>query len=351
MTKKPANRLLVLAAGGLGLWFFVRYGLPVLLPFLLGAALALAAEPPVKLLVNKLRLPRFLASGLGVSAVFVLLIALGVLLVALMIREAGQLSQIMPELVDATRSGLNSLQAWLLDLSAKAPEGVRPVLENTVVSLFSGSGATMDRFADRLLGVAAGVFSWIAGSALTVATAVLAAFMISARLPGLRQAVANRMSETWKARYLPALRELKGSLLGWLTAQLKLSAITLVQLLAGFWLLRIPYAPVWALVVALVDAFPVLGTGTVLIPWSIVCLLQGQTARGAGMLGLYAVVWLVRSMLEPRLLGRELGLDPLVTLLSVYAGYKLLGLPGMILSPMLAVIAIRLMKVADTKEK
>ena len=347
MSKIPAKRLIFMAAGLLGLWLFVRYGLPVLLPFLLGAALALAAEPPVGLLVRKLKLPRFLASGIGVTAVFVLLIALATLLIALVVREAGQLSRIMPELASAAQQGMDSLQSWLLALTAKAPDGVRPVLENTVISLFSGSGATMERFMDRLLGVAAGLFSWIAASALTVATAVLAAYMISARLPQLRQTAADRLPPVWTQRYLPALKELKTGLLGWLTAQLKLSGITLAQLLVGFWLLRIPYAPIWALVVTLVDAFPVLGTGTVLIPWSIICLLQGQTAQGAGLLGLYAVVFLVRSILEPRLLGKELGLDPLVTLLAMYAGYKLLGLVGMILSPMLAVAAVRLIKAAE----
>ena len=64
--------------------------------------------------------------------------------------------------------------------------------------------------------------------------------------------------------------------------------------------------------------------------------------RGLGLLGVYALVWLIRSVLEPRLVGNELGLDPLVTLLSMYAGYKLFGLIGMILSPVVAVCAIRL---------
>ena len=86
-----------------------------------------------------------------------------------------------------------------------------------------------------------------------------------------------------------------------------------------------------------------------MIPWSVICLLQGETARGAGLLGLYAVVWLIRSVLEPRLLGKELGLDPLVTLLAMYAGYKLFGFLGMILSPLLAVAAVRLLKAGEAK--
>ena len=129
---------------------------------------------------------------------------------------------------------------------------------------------------------------------------------------------------------------------GWLLAQLKLSGVTALILLAGFWALQIPLFPVWALLVAFVDALPVLGTGAVLLPWSLICLMQGQNMRGLGLLGVYALVWLIRSVLEPKLVGNELGLDPLVTLLSMYAGYKLFGLLGMILSPVVAVCAIRL---------
>jgi predicted PurR-regulated permease PerM len=81
-----------------------------------------------------------------------------------------------------------------------------------------------------------------------------------------------------------------------------------------------------------------------LIPWSVVCLLQGDTARGIGLLAVYAVVWLVRSVLEPRLVGKELGLDPLVTLFSVYAGLRLLGIGGMLLAPFAAMVATQLIR-------
>ena len=87
---------------------------------------------------------------------------------------------------------------------------------------------------------------------------------------------------------------------------------------------------------------PVLGTGTILLPWSLILFLQGDNARSIGLLGLYAVISLTRSALEPKLVGKELGLDPLVTLFSLYTGYKLWGIGGMILSPLMAVTAIQL---------
>ena len=89
------------------------------------------------------------------------------------------------------------------------------------------------------------------------------------------------------------------------------------------------------------DALPVLGTGAVLIPWSVICFLQGQTVRGVGLLGIYAVVWLLRAVLEPKLVGRQLGLDPLLTLVAMYAGFRFIGLIGMIGAPLAAVCIVR----------
>ena len=111
----------------------------------------------------------------------------------------------------------------------------------------------------------------------------------------------------------------------------------------GFFLLGVEYAPVWALAVAAVDALPILGTGTILVPWSLVCLLQKEGGRALGLLGLYAATALSRSFLEPKLVGRQLGLDPLVTLIALYTGFRLWGLLGMFLMPMLAITVISML--------
>ena len=120
--------------------------------------------------------------------------------------------------------------------------------------------------------------------------------------------------------------------------------LTFLLLSGGFFLLKISNTFLLSALVTLVDAFPILGTGTVLIPWSIVCLLQGDTARGIGLMAIYAVVWLVRSVLEPRLVGKELGLDPLLTLFSIYAGFRLMGIGGMLIAPFAAMVATQLFR-------
>ena len=118
--------------------------------------------------------------------------------------------------------------------------------------------------------------------------------------------------------------------------------------IAGPYVLGVSSGASLGAVIALVDALPVLGTGTVLVPWAVICFLQGEGARAIGLLGVYAVVTLSRSMLEPKLVGRHLGLDPLVTLMALYVGYKLWGVGGMIFAPLLAVT---IMQVTPGRER
>ena len=161
----------------------------------------------------------------------------------------------------------------------------------------------------------------------------MSGFMFSARLPKLKQQISHRLPESWKTTLLPALKRSKSALLGWLKAQAKLAAITFLIVLAGLWLLGVSFAPLWAGAIALVDAVPLLGTGTVMLPWAVICLIQGQQLRAMGLLCTFGVALLVRTTLEPRLIGRHLGIDPLVTLIFLYLGYRFWGILGMLLAP------------------
>lgn len=328
---------LALVGGGAA----VRFLLPLLLPFLLGLGLALAAEPMVAFLSRR-RVPRSVSAGIGVSMAFCFL-GLGVLILgALVLTQLRLLSGVLPNLEAAARDGLGLLQRWLLNLAERTPQSLRPMLRENVTGLFSDGTALVEQAGRFLLNLAGSLLSRVPDSALTLGTGVISAYLISAKLPALRAWVAGLPREGLR-RLVEGFHGLRHALGGWLLAQAKLMGVTLGILLLGFWLLKIPYGPVWAVVVGLVDALPVLGTGTVLLPWAAICLIQGEGARALGMAGLYLTISLTRSMLEPRLLGRQLGLDPLVTLMAMYAGFKLWGFPGMLLSPLLAVTATQLL--------
>lgn len=326
----------------LTVWLSLRYLLPLFSPFLLGTALALAAEPMVSFLCRHARVPRPIGAGIGVSMAFCFLIMLLLLLCAFLVRELSMLAGVLPDLEQAATSGITMTQNWLLELSSHTPQSIRPLLRDNVMAFFSDGTALVDRIVAYLLNLAGNLLSHIPDSALSIGTAVIAGFMISAKLPKLKQWITRRIPKERLQAILAAGKRIRTVLAAWFLAQVKLMGTTFVILLLGFMLLRIPYALLWALGVSLVDAFPILGTGTILIPWSLLCFLQADTARAIGILGIYVVVSLTRSVLEPKLLGRHLGLDPLVTLMALYAGYKLWGIGGMILAPMLAVTAMQI---------
>lgn len=326
--KKYVNIALVLV----GLWLGIRFLLPVAMPFLLGTALALAAEPAVNAGVKRLHMPRSLAAGVGVSVTLILLAGVLSLAVAVTIKELGRLSGVLPNVEE----GAAVLQDWLVSVTDKAPEGVRALAQRTVLNFFSDGTAVMEEMTKRIPGILTGVVSGVGNSVLGIGTGILAGFLISARLPRLREALSRWFPQSWKEKYVPAIKRVRRNLGGWLKAQGKLALVTWGIVTAGFFFLGVSYAPVWAALVALVDAVPILGTGTVLVPWAAVCFLQGQSLQAMGLLCVYGCAAVTRTVLEPRWVGRQLGLDPLATLVALYVGYRFWGFLGLLITPILA---------------
>ena len=323
-------------------WLVIRFFLPLFFPFILGTLLALAAEPMVRFLQKKLHIPRFLSAGLGISAVFSLVAMLFLSLCALLIRELSRLSGVLPDLGQAAKSSFSLVRSWLLHLSARSPESLQPLLRQNVNDFFSDGTALLDRAISYLLGLAGSLLSNLPDSALGLGTAVISAFLISGKLPKIRRWLLRQIPRQWICSLCRTGRQIRCVLGAWLKAQCKLTGISFLLLFLGLVILRIPYALLWASGICLVDAFPVLGVGTVLLPWSLLCLLQQDVPRAIGLASTYLAVTLTRSMLEPKFLGHHLGLDPLVTLISLYAGFRLWGISGMILAPILTVIILRI---------
>lgn len=326
-----SKRCLRFCAALLAAWLGLRLVLPLMYPFLLGALLALGAEGAADFLERRLRLPRFLAAGLAVGALVAGLGGLLLLLAALAVSQLGGLCQALPSIAATVRSGLALLENRLLSLGSGLP-GYR----QAITGLFSDGEELITRVGRLVLGRAGAILTRLPGQTLSLGTALLSGFMICAKLPSIRTRLRARRADPRLETLQKALGKLKNTGKLYLCSQLKLMGVTFCLLFAGFSLLRVGYPLLIALLVTLVDALPVLGTGSVLIPWALVCFLEGSAARALGLLGLYATAALTRSVLEPKLVGSHLGLDPLVTLMAMYCGLRLWGLGGMLLLPMLA---------------
>ena len=333
--RRTIRLILVLIALYLG----VRYLLPVSLPFLAGALLALAAEPLVSLCVKGLKLPRGVAAGVGVSLSVFLLMGILTVLGAAALRQLAGLQLRLPDLTAQAQS----FKDWLIATADKAPEAVRSLAQRTVLEAFDDGQLLMEQVTTRLPGLVTGLGSFLGSSVLSVGTGLLSAYLISARLPLLGKQVKAKLPAAWAEKGLPALKRLLRSLWAWCKAQAGLAGITFLIVSAGLWLMKIPRSLLLGFLIALVDAVPILGTGTVLVPWAVIVLLQGNLSRGVGLLATYAVAAVTRTVLEPRLLGRQLGLDPLATLIAMYFGYRFWGIPGLLFTPILASAAVNIM--------
>ena len=325
-------------------WLFMGYLLPIGLPFLLGLVLALAAEPAVHLLSRKLHFPRTGASAVAVSAVFLLSATVLTFLLALALRQSQQLVGIIPQLAQSITQAMQQLQQWLQELTSRLPVALQPLLTGLTEGFFSSGSTLLEQTAMQIPKLATGLLGSLSKGMLGLITGIISAYMISGRIPRLKRWWQSHQPERWQEKWQPMLRSLKKALAGWILAELKLAVVAFSIMLLGFWILNTKNALGLAAVITVVDAFPILGVGTVLVPWAIVCLLRQDIARGIGLLAIYAVVWLIRSILEPKLVGKGLGLDPLVTLIAIYAGWKLWGILGMLLAPILALTATQVLK-------
>lgn len=342
MAKDWGKKLLWAAIGVGALWLGVRYVLPVVLPFGLGLLLALAAEPVTAFLVRKGRLSRTVSAGLGVGGVLVSFSALLSILGAMAVRELGTLMDALPDLQQMTRDGVTMAHAQLLYAAGYVPEGLRPLLLGIAERFLSDGTAIMDAVTDRIPGILGTVLLSVPDGALMLGTGILAGFMISARLPELRKLLSRHIPAKWKETYFPAMAKIRGALWGWLKAQMLLCLVTYGIVTAGFLFMKIPYAPAWAVPVAIVDAVPMLGTGTVLVPCALLSALQGEGGKAISYLVIWGISAGVRTVLEPKLVGENLGIDPLLTLFAIYAGYRFWGFPGLILAPMITAAIVQI---------
>ena len=333
--KRFLVRVLWLAAVvGVG-WLSFRYLLVWLLPFLIALALAALAEPVIDFCRRRLHLKRgFTAAVLTLLLVGGLLTLLGVLLGQLLQQAEGLLSQ-LPVLLQRLPQALQSVQQRLESFCAACPESVQSWAEAAVARLTVQLTRLLDSASAAGLRWVTEAVTALPQAFLFTATTVLAVFFTAGSFPDIMDFL-RRQLQPQRLQTARGVKQNLFSTLGkWLRAQAILLAVTFTELLAGLLLLRERYALLLAVLIALIDALPVFGTGTVLIPWAAVCLIGGSVPRGVALLALYGVISLVRSFLEPKVMAAQVGLPPLVALLAMYVGFCVCSVAGMVLFPIL----------------
>lgn len=331
----------VLAAA---LYLLFRYILWWLLPFLLALAAARAMEPVILFLRRTVHFRRGFSAALLTLFLLFLLGGLLSLLLSVLFAEATAFLTQLPTLLDALPALTDGLLSRLRAYGALCPDWLREALTAALSDLAAYGSAALGSLASKSLALLGSMAAAVPALVLFAATTLLAVFFLASSYPALRAEALRRLSPGALRRVRFWRDGVTGSLARWLRAQAILCTLTFCQLLFGFWLLGGRYSLLAAFLITLVDALPVFGTGTVLIPWALAELLLGSVPRGAALLLLYLCTLTVRSIAEPKLMAAQAGLPPIASLMAMYLGERTFGVAGMVLFPLLLLLAAQTMR-------
>lgn len=320
-------------------YFALKYLMIWLLPFVIGFICALVLQKPVAFLSDKTKVPR------GIWALLLVVIILTVIfggVAFLGYRLYDQLLLLVSKLTDslpAIQSSFGSLSTrfsgWLDNLSPNIAEAIRSSpakLIESIITFLSGF----------LTDAAKTVIVNVPSLLLTTLISIVACCFITIDYYKITNFILCQFSVRTQKVLLKSKRVFTENILKMLRGYIIILGITFVELFFGFLILKIPYTATIALIVAIVDILPVLGTGTVLIPWGIIDLLMGNTTLGVGLLLLYAIIAVIRNIIEPRIIGKQVGLAPVVTLMAMYLGLNLFGFVGLWGVPIIIIILVKL---------
>lgn len=332
------------AAAALLLYLFLRYVLVLLLPFALAFALVYLFRTVAERLARKTRVSaRLWRTALSLLSLLVLLGGVGLLLYALVgeawrfvsgLSESGRLEAMLSAVLRFPHGMLGSgefAEIWEQRLSAAISAAASSLLSGILSSVTAVAAAV-----PRIL--------------LFLLVAVVSVLYIAWDLPRITGAVRSLLPPAVSERAAALKNGILKTALCYLRSYGILMLMTFVLVLVGLLILRAEYAVLMAVLIALLDVLPVIGVGTLLVPWSVISFLMGGTARGVGLLVLLAAHEVMRQIAEPRILGKSLGVHPLVTLVLLYAGYTLFGLLGLLLVPAVGVLIGALLRKKDAAE-
>ena len=250
-----------------------------------------------------------------------------------LLRQVCELSGRLPGYLEALPRWTELVRGRAQQLCAACPEGLRSWLEALLDGLSAQLAELLESMGQRCLRAVTAAAAALPQAVLFCATTLLAVLFTAGSYPRIRAFLRRQLPEDRLRQARGVKADLLATLGKWCKAQCILLGVTFCELLTGFLLLRQGYALLLAALIAVIDALPVFGTGTVLLPWAAACLLLGQAPRAVALAALYAVISAVHSFLEPKVMAAQAGLPPLAALAAMYAGFRAFGVAGMILLP------------------
>lgn len=324
-----------------GIFILCRFLFRYLLPFAVGAVIAWLVQKPADFLAERLPVKRSLCAAAMALLLFllaaVLLVFAGFKLFGAAGGLLGEISDCAGKIGDYFSTLQNHIHSYFSGFSEEITAVFRSVYDTTLKEVVA-------RFSSGVTAAAGQAAKGTPAFLVSLIVSAVASCYIAADFPGLMRFGRSLCGKRIYTRVLRIKDIFLNSIVKLIKGYALLMLLTFVELLIGLLILRIRYAPLLAALIAVIDVLPVLGTGTVLIPWAAIEFLFGNTALGAGLIAVYAVIAVVRNFAEPKIIGGQMGINPLFTLLSMFIGLKLFGFWGMLLLPILFIVVIKYYK-------
>lgn len=335
ITKKVIKLVLILL---LTVGFIFKV-LPYIAPLVVGIIMTFIIEKPVQFMEKKFKMSRSLAVA---TAVFLFVVVIGGMVIFSFYKLTMELAYLTKD-----TPALYSIAEFLQDLIERSqnfyldmPQDIVNTLERNIGSIMR----TISSWLTDLFGVMLGIVKSLPQLFIFLIISIVSTFFMSRDRDEISRFLYRQMPDSWGMKFRSIKTDLFVAFIGYLKAQLTLLLITFFELLLGYTILGVDYAFFFAIFTAVVDAIPVLGTGTILIPVSAAHLMMGNSPRALAFLILYIVILIARQFLEPRIIGSNLGIHPLIMLMSIYIGLKIFGVVGLIVGPVLVIIIKALQK-------
>lgn len=313
-----------------------KYALLWLTPFVIGVIMAVVLQRPVDWLSKKTKIPRAVWSVTLVIFVFVALTALAVLICLRLYAEISSfVFEKLPSYLPILSNAFDSVYSWFQNIIKDMPDSFSDTLE----SMGGSIGTTIsDTLGTLLKNIGSYAATHLPSFLINFIVSIIACCFITKDYYKITGFVRRQLSEERWELLSEAKKHFTKNIVKILRGYGIILCITFCELFVGFLIMRVDYALIIALLVAVVDIFPVLGTGTVLIPWALISAINGNFSSAIGMLVLYAFITVVRNIIEPKIIGDQVGLPPLVTLLAMFLGLQTFGMIGLFAFPIVLIV-------------
>ena len=324
---------------------FVIVGVKVLalmFPFVVGWVIAMIASPLVNWLEKKFNIVKKLGSALVVILVLALIVLILYFSISKLVTETISLLENIPQLYKELEAGLDQIGNSLQGIFHRLPPQFQEGWDNILLNMDQKVGTFITKISEPTVEAAGNFAKRVPSYLISTIVAIMSAYLFTVEHEEVLVWAKKTAPPSVVKRMTLVSDNLKYAVGGYLKAQIKIMGVVFLILWVGLTLLQVHYAVLIAIAIAFLDFLPFFGTGTAMIPWALYKFLVGNIKMAVLLLIVYAITQLVRQLIQPRMLGKSMGLNPLVTLILLYLGYRLGGVTGMIVAVPFGMILINM---------